>query len=107
MQGEFYKKNWRWFVLGTLFLATFLNYFNRQTLGTAIDPISKEFGLNNEMRGNLLAAFTLTYALTHFFIGIIVDRVRNLKLFFAFMVIGWSMSSLLVAFAPRRPELPP
>lgn len=99
MQAEFYKRNWRWYVLGTLFLATFLNYFNRQTLGTAIDPISKEFGLDNVLRGNLLAAFTLTYALTHLFIGIFIDRIRNLRLFFSIMVIGWSMSSLLVAFA--------
>lgn len=99
MHGEFYKKHWRWFVLATLFLATFLNYFNRQTLGTAIDPISREFGLSNLMRGNLLAAFTLTYALTHFFIGFIVDKVRNLKIFFSIMVVGWSVSSLLVAFA--------
>jgi len=85
-------------VLGTLFLATFLNYFDRQTLGTAIEPISKEFGLDNILRGNLLAAFTLTYALTHFFIGIIIDRVRNLRIFFPVMVLGWSLSTLVMGF---------
>ncbi len=105
MQGEFYKKNWRWYVLGTLFLATFLNYFNRQTLGTAIDPISKEFGLDNILRGNLLAAFTLTYALTHFFVGAVIDRVRNIRLFFSIMVVGWSVSSLLVAFAQSYSQM--
>ena len=105
MQREFFFKNWRWFVLSTLFLATFLNYFNRQTLGTAIDPISLEFGLDNILRGNLLAAFTLTYALTHFFIGIVVDRVHNISIFFAVMVVGWSMSSLLVAFAHTYSQL--
>ena len=95
---SFYKQNWRWFVLGTLFLATFLNYFDRQTLGTAIEPISKEFGLNNILRGNLLAAFTLTYALTHFFIGVIIDRVRNIRVFFPVMVIGWSVCTFLTGF---------
>jgi hypothetical protein len=30
---SWYTRNWRWFVLATLFLATFLNYFDRQTLG--------------------------------------------------------------------------
>lgn len=102
---EWYLKNWRWFVLGTLFLATFLNYFNRQTLGTAIDPISKEFGLNNILRGNLLAAFTLTYAITHFFIGIFLDRIKNFRLFFPLMVIGWSLSSILVAFARNYDQM--
>ena len=72
----FYLKNWRWFVLVTLFLATFLNYFDRQTLGTAIDPIAKEFGLDNIQRGNLLAAFIFTYAFTHLFIGFVIDRVH-------------------------------
>lgn len=98
MKESFYKKNWRWFVLGTLFLATFLNYFDRQTLGTAIEPISKEFGLDNILRGNLLAAFTLTYALTHFFIGIFVDRVKGIRIFFPVMVLGWSASTLITGF---------
>jgi ACS family hexuronate transporter-like MFS transporter len=98
VKSDFYRHNWRWFLLATLFLATFLNYFDRQTLGTAIEPISKEFGLNNVLRGNLLAAFTLTYALTHFFIGIFIDRIKNIRLFFPVMVIGWSISTLLVGF---------
>lgn len=94
----FYQRNWRWFVLGTLFLATFLNYFDRQTLGTAIEPISREFRLDNILRGNLLAAFTLTYALTHFFIGIIIDRIRSIRIFFPVMVLGWSLSTMLTGF---------
>jgi MFS transporter, ACS family, hexuronate transporter len=98
VKESFYHRNWRWFVLGTLFLATFLNYFDRQTLGTAIEPISREFGLDNVLRGNLLAAFTLTYALTHFFIGIIIDRARNLRLLFPVMVTGWSLSTMLAGF---------
>lgn len=105
MQDSFYNRNWRWFVLGILFLATFLNYFDRQTLGTAIEPISREFGLNNIMRGNLLAAFTLTYALTHFFIGVIIDRVRNIRLFFPIMVAGWSVSTLLAGFVDSYQHL--
>ncbi len=105
MQENFYHKNWRWFVLGTLFLATFLNYFDRQTLGTAIEPISKEFGLDNILRGNLLAAFTLTYALTHFFVGIFIDRIRNIRFFFPVMVIGWSISTLLAGFVDNYQHL--
>lgn len=92
-------------MLGTLFLATFLNYFDRQTLGTAIEPISREFGLDNILRGNLLAAFTLTYAITHFFIGVIVDRIRNIRLFFPVMVAGWSVSTLLAGFVDSYAHL--
>lgn len=69
----------RWWVLGALFGATFLNYFDRQTLGTAIEPIAHEFSLTNLQRGKLLAAFTLTYALTHLLVGGIIDRLRSLR----------------------------
>lgn len=94
-----YERNWRWWVLGTLFLATFLNYFDRQTLGTAIDPIAEEFGLNNIQRGSLLAAFIFSYAFTHLFIGFIIDRIKNVCLFFPIMLIGWSFSTMLVGLA--------
>lgn len=101
----FYHRNWRWFVLGTLFLATFLNYFDRQTLGTAIDPIAKEFGLDNIQIGNLLSAFLVTYAWMHLVIGIITDRIKNLRLFFPIMVIGWSVSTILVGFVDNYQHL--
>lgn len=97
--ASWYERHWRWWVLGTLFLATFLNYFDRQTLGTAIEPISEEFGLDNAQRGNLLSAFVFTYAFTHLFIGLIIDRIQNIRRFFPIMVIGWSVSTMLVGLA--------
>ncbi|HKI90644.1 MAG TPA: MFS transporter [Draconibacterium sp.] len=101
----FYLRNWRWFVLGTLFLATFLNYFDRQTLGTAIDPIASEFGLNNIQIGNLLAAFLITYAWMHLIIGVITDRIKNLRVFFPVMVTGWSISTMLVGMVDNYTHL--
>ncbi len=95
----FYERHWRWFVLSTLFLATFLNYFDRQTLGAAMPPIAKEFGFNEVERGRLLAAFVFVYALSQPLIGFITDRIRNIRWFFAFMVCGWSLSTMLVAAA--------
>jgi MFS transporter, ACS family, hexuronate transporter len=95
---NWYHQNWRWFVLGTLFLSTFLSYFDRQTLGTAIDPISKEFGLDNIKIGQLLSAFLISYGWMHLIIGLITDRVRNIRFFFPLMVIGWSVSTMLVGF---------
>lgn len=88
-----------WWILATLFGATFLNYFDRQTLSVAIEPISNEFGLNTADRGTLLAAFVYAYALAHLFIGFIIDRVQNIRRFFALMVIGWSLCTVLVGLA--------
>src|SRR5688500_14387950 len=100
-----YERTWRWWVLATLFLATFLNYFDRQTLSVAIEPISNEFGLTNQLRGELLAAFVLSYAFAHLFIGPVVDGVKNIRLFFPIIVVGWTLSTLLVGFADSYQHL--
>jgi len=98
-RDSFYERHWRWFMLGTLFLATFLNYLDRQTLSNAADPICKEFGLDNAQRGTLLATFIYAYAAAHLVIGPLVDRVRNFRRVFPVFVIGWSICNLLVGFA--------
>jgi len=85
--------------LATLFLVTFINYFDRQTLGCAIEPIGREFGLGAGERGHLLAAFVTTYAVTHLFVGFLTDRMRNIRAFFAAMVVGWSLCTVLIGFA--------
>jgi ACS family hexuronate transporter-like MFS transporter len=96
---SFFERHWRWYVLGTLFLATFLNYLDRQTLSNAADPICREFGLDNAQRGRLLATFVYTYAAAHLFIGPLIDRTRDFRLVFPVFVLGWSLCNLLVGFA--------
>lgn len=97
--ASFFDRHWRWFVLGTLFFATFLNYLDRQTLSNAADPICQEFGLDNVQRGELLAKFVYYYAAAHLIVGPLVDRVRNLRWVFPGFVLGWSACNFLVAFA--------
>jgi len=96
---SFHARNWKWFVLGTLFYATFLNYLDRQTLAVALDPIAREFDLDVSARGNLLAAFVYVYAASHLFSGFLLDRVKNLRWFFALMLLGWSLVTLKMGFA--------
>ena len=81
MESGKYGKE-RWLILTALFLVTFINYFDRQTLGCAIEPIAAEFGLDNAERGHLLAAFVTSYAIAHLFVGFLTDRVRNVRRFF-------------------------
>lgn len=105
VSSGWFARTRRWWILATLFGATFLNYFDRQTLSVAIEPISREFGLTTADRGTLLAAFVYAYALAHLFIGFIIDRVRNIRFFFAFMVIGWSLCTVLVGFATSHTQI--
>lgn len=89
----------RWLILAALFLVTFINYFDRQTLGCAITPIADEFSLDNAESGHLLAAFVTSYAIAHLFVGFITDRVRNIRRFFSLMVLGWSLSTIAIGFS--------
>jgi ACS family hexuronate transporter-like MFS transporter len=106
-----YERHWRWWVLGALFAATFLSYLDRQTLGTAAKPMLTEFGLGQAdpatgvfqvdrvVSGRLLAAFLYAYAAAHLIVGFVLDRVRNIRRFYAIVVVGWSVSNMLVGFA--------
>jgi ACS family hexuronate transporter-like MFS transporter len=94
-----FERRWRWLVLATLVGATFLNYFDRQILSNAADPICREFGLDNAQRGELLARFVYFYAAAHLLVGPLVDRVRNFRWVFSGFVLGWSMCNVLVIFA--------
>jgi MFS family permease len=96
---SWFDRHWRWFVLGTLFFATFLNYLDRQTLSNAADPICREFNLGQAQRGRLLATFVYAYAAAHLVVGPLVDRVRNFRRVFPVFVLGWSLCNLLVGFA--------
>src|SRR5262245_27878696 len=53
---------WRWRVVGLLFLATVLNYLDRQTMAICAPRIKEEFQLTEEGYGQLLSAFRWTYA---------------------------------------------
>jgi MFS family permease len=100
VENSFFARNWRWFVLGTLFLATFLNYLDRQTLSNAADPICAEFNLDNAQRGELLAIFVY-YLRRRPPVRRPAHRPRHQlpPLVFPVFVLGWSLCNLLVAFA--------
>ena len=105
LRSTFFERHWKWFVLGTLFYSTFLNYLDRQTLGVALDPIAKEFGLDIQQRGRLLSTFVAVYAFCHLFIGFALDRVKNLRAFFPAMLLAWSGVTVLMGFSRTYNEL--
>jgi MFS transporter, ACS family, hexuronate transporter len=84
-------QHWKWALCGILFLATILNYLDRQTMSLCKGKIMDEFQINNEAFGQLLAAFRWVYALSHLAAGFIADRF-SLRLFFALAVGVWSFA---------------
>jgi ACS family hexuronate transporter-like MFS transporter len=68
------KKNIRWHIAGLLFLATVINYVDRQTLSVLAPEITAELNLSNIEYSNIVQAFLISYASMYIVWGLIIDR---------------------------------
>lgn len=68
--------NWRWWMVVLLFVATTVNYLDRQVLSlTWKDFIAPEFHWTDNDYGTITAAFSILYAVCMLFVGKFVDWV--------------------------------
>jgi MFS family permease len=88
----------RWAVVGLLFVASLINYFDRATIAFALPLISKDLQLGPEAKGVLLSAFFWSYALMQIPMGVLADRV-NLRWLYAVSFALWSLSQGLMGLA--------
>jgi len=91
------RKNLRWWIAGTIFLATTINYIDRQALSVAAPVIREDLGLSNEQYGWIVSAFLLAYAIMQIVSGRLIDRLGTKK-GFSLAVIWWSIANMLHAF---------
>lgn len=76
-----------------------INYLIRQAIPCTIVPVAADLGLDSAQCGDILSAFIFTYAVSHLFIGFIIDRLRDIRRFFVLMTAGMALCSLSIAFA--------
>jgi len=88
----------KWGIPLLLFLATTLNYLDRQTLSILAPTIQKEMGLDNEALGWLFSVFYYAYTFSQFGIGLLLDRT-NLRWTYGIGVLAWSASCALTGLA--------
>src|SRR5215213_2665739 len=88
----------RWSIVGLLFTASMINYFDRATLSFALPLISTELHLGPEAKGVLLSAFFWSYALLQIPMGLLADRV-NLRWLYAGAFTLWSISQGLIGLS--------
>src|SRR5258705_7801605 len=88
----------RWTIVGLLFAASLINYFDRATVSFALPVIAKDFNLTASDKGTLLSAFFWSYALMQIPMGVLADRV-NLRWLYAGAFALWSISQGLMGFA--------
>src|SRR5438876_4039851 len=88
----------KWRLCGLLFLATTLNYLDRQTMSILAPILQRDMHLDNEALGWLFAVFYYAYTLSHFAVGPILDR-SHLRWAFGAAVLAWSTVSVMTGLA--------
>ena len=98
MKSELKQTNYRWVICGMLFLATTINYMDRQVLSlTWKDFIAPEFHWTDTDYGNIAAVFALVYAIANLFSGRFMDWI-GVKKGYLWAIGIWSLGACMHAF---------
>ncbi|UOU97814.1 MFS transporter [Chryseobacterium daecheongense] len=87
------NRNIRWWMLSLVFLATTINYLDRQVMGLLKPVLEKEFSWDEKDYSYIVMAFTTTYAIGYMAMGRFIDRVGT-KIGYAISLIVWSLASI-------------
>jgi ACS family hexuronate transporter-like MFS transporter len=88
----------RWWIAGLLFLATVINYVDRQCLSVLAPVLLEEFGMTAGDYSRILSAFMLAYLIMQTGSGRLMDWVGT-KAGFALCILWWSVAAMLHAAA--------
>lgn len=93
-----HTNNYRWIIVALLFLATTINYIDRQIIGLLKPILEVEFSWSESDFARIVVAFTAAYAIGLLLFGRLIDRVGT-KIGYSLSVIIWSAMGMLHAAA--------
>ena len=87
--------SWKWGIVWLLFLATMINYMDRQTMQATSSHLIRQF-FNGKERGygEVESAFQYAFALSQILAGFLVDRF-NVRWFYLGALLVWSAAGLM------------
>ncbi len=89
---------YRWTILALLFVATTINYVDRQVLGILAPTLQRELGWSETDYGDIVSWFSLAYAVGFLVVGRLIDRV-GIKRGLGVAVVAWSLAAMGHALA--------
>lgn len=92
------SSRFRWVALALVFLATAINYLDRQTLSVAAPLLKQDFAMSSVAYSHVLFCFLLAYTVMNGLSGVLIDRVGT-KAGYAIFVAWWSVSAALHGLA--------
>jgi len=84
---------YRWLICGLLFLATTINYVDRQVIGILKPTLQHDLHWSEIDYSNIIFAFQVAYASGYLLFGWVLDRLRTRK-GFSLAVIVWSIAAM-------------
>lgn len=97
MARKSFGKNFRWWIVGLIALATAINYLDRQTLPVALSEIKKTIPVSESEYGIINSLFLLAYGIMYAVGGRIMD-VLGSRIGYAVMIAWWSLANMLHGF---------
>ena len=88
----------RWVVCGLLFVATTINYVDRQVIGILKPTLQGQMGWSEIDYGNIVFAFQLAYAVGLVLAGRMMDRLGT-RTGFSLAIVVWSFAAMAHAWA--------
>lgn len=85
-------------MISLVFLATVINYLDRQALSVTAPILRDEFGMSNAACARVVFAFMLAYTIMNGLFGALIDRLGT-RLGYALCMLWWSAATLLHAAA--------
>ncbi len=90
--------NFRWVICSLLFLASAVNYIDRQVIAILKPTLQAEFGWTDIDYGWIIFAFTTAYAIGFIFVGRLMDKIGT-RVGFSLAIVLWSIGALMHAWA--------
>ena len=88
----------RWWMIGLVFLATLINYVDRQTVSVLKKAITDDLGLSNPDYAAVQNAFLIAYAISQMVSGRLYDAVGT-RVGFTISIVVWSIAAAAHAAA--------
>ncbi len=88
----------RWIVIGLIFLATVINYIDRQTMAVLKNSIAADVGLSNTEYAAVQNTFLIFYGISQMVSGRIYDAIGT-RMGFVFSIVVWSFAAIMHAFS--------
>jgi ACS family hexuronate transporter-like MFS transporter len=98
------KNRLRWVILALLFLATVLNYVDRQTLSILASHVQKDLKIDDVEYSQVVQAFLVAYTAAYLLAGWVTDRL-GARVTLALFLGWWSLANMATGWVRGATEL--